>query len=255
MALHSSQPGRAFVVSIHDVHPGTQETIEQILAQLLADGVRSCSLLVVPDFHKTAPMHQHPQFIDWLQRQAASGHEIVLHGYAHLRSRRKRESPLTRWITQTYTTGEGEFYDISFESAIRKITHGLGMLRDAGVSPSGFIAPAWLLSTAAQEALRSVGMLYTTTLRTVVHLPTQSKAVSQSLVYSVRNAWRRQVSLAWNASLFRREKNNPLLRMGIHPVDFRHEAIWNQIRQLTQAAARDRVSMTYRGWVQDHFRQ
>jgi hypothetical protein len=57
---------------------------------------------------------------------------------------------------------------------------------------------------------------------------------SQSLVYSVRSGWRRVSSLAWNRSLFRRLTTNPLLRLGIHPPDIDHRAIWKQIAEIVK---------------------
>ena len=43
------------------------------------------------------------------------------------------------------------------------------------------------------------------------------------------SGWRRAVSRAWNAGLLRFLKNNPLLRLSIHPPDYSHPAIWRQI--------------------------
>ena len=72
---------------------------------------------------------------------------------------------------------------------------------------------------------------------------------SQSLVWSVRSAWRRQASRAWNALLFRRLAAHPLLRISIHPVDLRHAQIWRQIRLLITRALAEREPLTYHAWL------
>jgi uncharacterized protein len=94
-------------------------------------------------------------------------------------------------------------------------------------------------------------MSYTTTLRTVRGFASGRNFHSQSLVYSVRSRWRRVMSLAWNRSLFLRLTTNPLLRLGIHPPDIAHGAIWRQIGKIIDEALRDRQVMTYLDWIRD----
>jgi hypothetical protein len=72
---------------------------------------------------------------------------------------------------------------------------------------------------------------------------------SQSLVYSPRSAWRRKVSLAWNAFLAARLRKNPLARLGLHPPDWKHEAIKTQALRLARELAADRRVIRYRDWV------
>jgi uncharacterized protein len=75
------------------------------------------------------------------------------------------------------------------------------------------------------------------------------KFAARSIVYSVRSHWRRGTSRAWNATLFRFLKGNPLLRMSIHPPDYFHPAIWRQIVNLVDAMIKSRTATTYQGWV------
>ena len=121
--------------------------------------------------------------------------------------------------------------------------------RQLGITPSGFIAPAWLLSSEAEDALRELKCEYTTRLGDVLDLRTGRRFPAQSLVWSTRSAWRRQMSLAWNAFLFRRLVSSPLLRISIHPVDLKHAAIWQQIRELVTRALADREPLTYLAWL------
>jgi predicted deacetylase len=121
------------------------------------------------------------------------------------------------------------------------------------VPPVGFIAPAWLLGEAAARAVRGAGFRYTTRLGTVEEfLPNEDLQVtrSQSLVWSCRNAWRRQISRLWNATLARRLHGNSLVRVGLHPPDLQHAAIWEQVRELIGAALREgRTPATYAEFI------
>lgn len=247
--FHAGEPPRRGVtISIHDVSPITWETTRDILARLEALGGRHFALLVVPNHHYRGHFLDHPEFCAWLRERAALGDEIVVHGYYHQREPHGGEGLLASLTTRFYTAGEGEFYDIGGAQALRLVSTALGEFRTAGLRPTGFIAPAWLLSAPGEAALRKLGLDYTTRL-TTLHDLQGSDYPSQSLVWSVRSLWRRVVSRLWNASLARRLRGNPFLRIGIHPVDFQHKRIWRQIEHLTQRALADRTPVTYQEWV------
>lgn len=254
-----------FVLSIHDVSPLTRNRVEMMLADLERVGVGRTSLLVIPNHHHKAPMGEDPEFCQWLRDRAAAGHEMVLHGYYHLRGRveaasgrlpgeKRPEVASTmamrdRLITEVYTAGEGEFYDLSEGEAFVRLERGLADFCQAGLTPRGFIAPAWLLGPEAERAVKKAGLAYTTRLKSFKDLESGREDASQSLVWSVRAGWRRTVSLAWNALLVRRLRGNPLLRMGLHPPDWDHPAIRRQILRLAAAALAGREVMTYDEWL------
>lgn len=243
---------RALVVSIHDVAPGTREKTARILVHLARHRVEVCSLLVVPDYHHEGRSLADPDFRAWLQELQASGHEIVIHGFFHQRARRVKEDARTRFVTRIYTADEGEFYDLGYDEARRLIDEARQEFESHGFQTHGFIAPAWLLGCEAERAAIDAGMSYTTTLRTVKDFARGRTIPSQSLVYSSRNGWRRTMSLAWNRSLFRRLAPNPLLRLGLHPPDLDHPAVWEQITALIDEAVRIRQPATYQSWLRDH---
>jgi predicted deacetylase len=237
---------RALVVSLHDVSPLTRERCAQIVAEL---GVPRLSLLVIPNHHGRGHVLDDAVLCDWLRARAVEGHEIVTHGYFHQRARREKETLVQRITTRVYTADEGEFYDLDRVGASALIARASDELHRAQLHPHGFIAPAWLLSAEGEEALRELGCEYTTRLRTVSDLRTGRIFPAQSLCWSVRAAWRRALSIVWNAALYRRLENAPLLRIAVHPVDIEHPAIWAQIRRLIAAALRTREAMTYHEWV------
>lgn len=242
-------PGRAIVVSIHDVSPRTRPACERILAELATLGVGATSLLVIPDHHRRGHFLKDAAFCEWLRAATERGHEAVLHGYFHQRTRREGETPVAKAMTRFYTADEGEFYDIDRASARSLVEKGRDEFRSIGLDPTGFIAPAWLLGAEADAVLRELGFEYTTLLGSVVDFKNDRVHRSQSLVWSVRSGWRRVVSRMWNAFLFRRLAANPLMRFSIHPVDIEHPAMWRQIRALILRALSDRKALTYHAWV------
>ena len=237
------------VVSVHDVAPSTRPIITQIMVELARQGVRSCSLLVVPDYHRQGPSMQDRQFVAWLRELETAGHEIVIHGYFHERSRRGDESLFEKFVTQIYTNGEGEFYDLRYGEALRRIKTAREEFWTNGLKPRGFVAPAWLLSPAAERAAHDAEMEYTTRLRTVLDLRSRETFAARSIVYSVRNSWRRATSLLWNAALARVLAQNPLLRVSIHPADYSHPIVWRQIVDLIKTANGSRTVTTYQDWI------
>lgn len=238
-----------FVVSIHDVSPHTWDRVRRMREDLASWGVAAVSHLVVSDHHRRGFFADHPEFCAWIRDQVSAGDEAVVHGFYHERPRGGPGGLLERWITESYTAGEGEFFDLSETEA----SHRSGAARDAfracGLNPTGFIAPAWLLGASAALGVKKAGFDYTTRLGTVDDWKAGISYGSQSLVYSVRAHWRRVVSLAWNETLALRLRFCPLIRLGLHPPDWDHPAIRNHARRcITQAlAARD--AMTYEQWL------
>lgn len=239
------------VVSIHDIAPSTQTIVDKMISSLARRGIRFCSLLVVPDYHREGASMQDDKFVSWLHNLDAAGHEIVIHGYFHERLPRENETIRDKFVTRIYTQNEGEFYDLNYEDALERIQTARNEFALAGLHPSGFVAPAWLLNQEGQRAARDAGLEYTTRLRTVCDLRSGEDFSAQSLVYSVRNSWRRTVSLGWNAMMSRLLKNQPLLRLSLHPLDYSYPAIWQQIVDLIREMEQDRTSTTYQDWIGD----
>ena len=237
------------VVSLHDVAPSTRNVSERILSELAERGIRHCSLLVVPDYHHQGASMQDREFVSWLRNLESTGHEIVIHGFFHERPKREHESLFEKFVTRFYTQGEGEFFDIGYNEALQRIKSARDEFQAAGLKPRGFVAPAWLLSSEAERAARDAEMEYTTRLGTLRDLRSGETFSARSLVYSVRTGWRRTTSLAWNAALARLIKDQPLVRLGIHPPDFSHPTIWRQIVDLIGEMAPVRTPTTYQNWI------
>jgi hypothetical protein len=239
----------SLVVSIHDVAPANRKLVDELIAALTHRGVRACSLLVVPDYHHQGLATKDRQFVSWLRELESVGNEIVIHGYFHERPRRVNETVSDKFLTRFYTADEGEFYDLGYGEALRRITTARDEFRANGLKPRGFVAPAWLLSAEAQRAARDAEFEYTTRLQTVHDLRSGERFFARSIVYSVRRAWRRGASRAWNAALFRLLKRSPLLRISVHLPDYSHRAIWRQVVNFIDATTGSRTATTYKDWI------
>jgi predicted deacetylase len=248
-ALSAKADRAALVVSIHDVSPATQNRVEEIRAELAHHGVAVCSLLVVPNYHYGGCFTEDQPFVRWLQELEAKGSEIVIHGYFHQRPRRHRENAAEKFFTRLYTKDEGEFYDLEYDEAFRRITQAREEFAAAGLTPRGFIAPAWLLGMTAERAAADAEMEYTTRLAHVRDLRSGENYSARTLAYSVRSSWRRTTSLAWNNLLAHQLAEAPLARVSIHPPDRDHPEIWRQILRLTDRLMENRTATTYRDWI------
>ena len=249
VATTTTMAGRSLVVSLHDVAPATWDVTRKIIAELKQHGIRVCSLLVVPDYHHTGSSLQNSPFASWLRELQTDGHEIVIHGYFHERPRTVGESLVNQFLTRIYTQDEGEFFDLGYDEARRRISLAREEFAEAGLKPHGFVAPAWLLGPEAERAARDAGMEYTTRLGSVRDLLSGDTFHARSLVYSVRNAWRRQASLCWNAMVALLAPRGSLVRLSVHPVDYTHAVIWNQICRFVTGMRSERIPTTYHEWI------
>ncbi len=241
---------RALVVSLHDVSPATLAECRVIMQDLAQAGIDRVSLLVIPDHHRRCPISSDEAFLNQLADWQTAGHEIVQHGYYHMRAPRREESIRQRAITRIYTAGEGEFYDLTYERASELLAQGRQALAAGNFEPVGFIAPAWLLGGKAERAVRDAGFAYTTRLGSVLRFSGNYCHRSQSLVYSVRSNWRVLTSLVWNNLLAASLTGNQLVRLGLHPPDWRHATVRRQALAKAENFAAKRTVTTYADWVQ-----
>jgi len=248
-ALSAEAERAALVVSIHDVAPSTQTRVAEIISELAHRGVAVSSLLVVPNYHRRGCSTDDRGFVRWLQDLETKGHEIVIHGYFHERPRRDEESVSQKLFTRFYTKDEGEFYDLDYDEAFRRITQARQEFTGAGLTPRGFIAPAWLLGPSGERAATDAELEYTTRLTAVRDLRSGENYPARTLAYSVRSGWRRTASLAWNNLLAHQLAEAPLARVSIHPPDRDHTEVWRQALRLTERLLANRNATTYRDWI------
>jgi|BarGraIncu00222A_1022003.scaffolds.fasta_scaffold50303_2 predicted deacetylase len=243
MSSATASPDRFVCVVLHDVAPSTRSACIRTLKAIADVATVPLTLLAVPSYHGETPSSE---FDAWLGQRRLRGDELALHGYTH-----RDDLPPKGWLDglrrRHYTRGEGEFWALPEAEARKRVDAGIAWFRANDWPLHGFVAPAWLLGPQAWPALE--GFEYTATLRHIVRLPGRERVTSQSVVYSTSSAWRRRMSLLWNAVVARKERGNPLLRIELHPRDADFTAVRRSWQKILERALRDRRASTVADFV------
>ena len=238
-------------VSIHDVSPAWRDEVELALEAAHAHGVKP-ALLVVPDFHGRASLAEDPGYCDRLRELQADGHEIYLHGYYHQarswdagRSADGGNATVARarhaFAQKVVSGGEAEFSDVSREEALHRLDEGERMLRDAGLSIRGFVAPAWSMPAWVHELLAERGYVFTEDHTRVYDPATKRSRASVVLNYASRTPGRLLSSVAW-CRIARPARRLLPARIAIHPADMNYALLRSEIASLLAWAKGDFVS-------------
>jgi len=179
-------------VSIHDVAPATWDDCMGLARVVREVADIPLTWLVVPRYHRSggslAAMEAQ------LGQALARGDELALHGYTHLDTETPGGGMGTRFLRQVYSRREGEFSALTAAAAQHRIELGLDWFAERGWPVSGFVAPAWLLSDGARQALQAFLFEYTTTYTRFHLLPQGPALFSPALVYAARNRTGRALS-------------------------------------------------------------
>ncbi|MEW6235433.1 MAG: polysaccharide deacetylase family protein [Candidatus Omnitrophota bacterium] len=246
MTLPSDE--RSLIVSFHDLAPHSRELCQTFLDRLRPMGVKEVSLLVTPDWYGKENLAEHPSFITWLKALQAQGHEIVLHGLTHTVDR-VRGGLIAQCVGRCYTAREGEFYQLDYEKAKRRMTLGMDIFRQAGLSSAGFVAPAWLLSEGSRRAAQELGFAYTTYWGRLELLQEDKIFAAPVIAFSSRSGWRRLASRLWHFYWFRKNRDAAILRLAVHPSDLIYPAIESTIYETVRRALTARRPITYGGLI------
>ncbi len=213
---------RSLMLVLHDVAPETWPDYAPFVEAVDALGSVPVCWLVVPDFHRRNPLDAHPAFRRMLDGRLARGDELILHGCYHA-----DEAPAPRtprdWFMRRVFTHEGEFYPLDRQESAWRLQQGIALFERNRWPLHGFVAPAWLLGPGARQALAATGLTYTSDPGHFFLLPDYTRVDAPGLVWSARSAWRRGVSRLVSERLLDRYRQAPVLRLGLHPVDMRHE--------------------------------
>ncbi|MGZ9057663.1 MAG: DUF2334 domain-containing protein [Burkholderiaceae bacterium] len=229
-------------MSLHDVAPATWRYCRNVLDAVQEVADIPLTLLVVPAYHGQCSAQ--PEFERAISQQQSLGHELALHGYFHVDPH--MPSGIVDWVRRRiYTAGEGEFCALSEDEARERLTLGSRWFAANGWMMAGFVAPAWLLGAGAWRALRArYGLQYTSTLTRLIALPEGQAIRAPCLTYSVRSAWRRPTSIAWNTLLSQVTRSSQVLRLGLHPHDAESSAVRRSWQRLLKIALSDRTAVT-----------
>jgi predicted deacetylase len=239
------KPKAWLVVSLHDVHPGSLSRIRAQRKTLEMLGVTKFSLLAVPWWHGGITLDSARECSEWLRRRADAGDAVVQHGWRH--DCRDLPAGKGEWFWRNlYTSNECEFLSLTREQAAQRIEAGRKVFAAAGLGVAkGFIAPAWLLGSAAREAVTRAGFRYTVGVDTINALDGSGRTWGgRSLCWSARSWWRRLLSVPWNQALLRKRLaavsrnavgEPEVVRVSLHPSDFQHAALRSNILNTVSA--------------------
>ncbi|KFX28618.1 DUF2334 domain-containing protein [Ralstonia solanacearum] len=240
---------RYLVIAMHDVTPANWPACSVLLSALDEVYPVPKSLLVIPNFHRGPTARSSERFCRVMTERLEQGDELILHGYAHL-----DEQPPGGFVDQLirthYTAGEGEFSVMPLDAARRRLEAGVAWFAANGWPLHGFVAPAWLMSEATWQALDTLPLRYTTTLRHFYLLHPGRSMVAPCLTYSVQTGPRRLASRYYVHWLARHHAHAPLLRLGLHPADAAYPDVIRHWQDLLAACLETRVPVTKNGFAQ-----
>ncbi|MDF2698281.1 MAG: hypothetical protein K0S65_6664, partial [Labilithrix sp.] len=138
------------------------------------------------------------------------------------------------------SASEAEFSDVSREEAIARLDAGEKVLRDAGLTIRGFVAPAWSMPGWVLSLLGERGYHFTEDhLR--IHDPARRLSrPSVVLNYASRTPGRLLSSVAW-CRLARPARRVLPARIAIHPADMRYALLRSEVASLLNWASGDFV--------------
>lgn len=240
---------KAVCLVLHDVAPSTWADYQPFVEAVDALGDVPMTWLVVPDFHRHDALDANPAFRRVLDARVARGDELALHGYYHDDQEPLPNNPRD-WFMRRVYTHEGEFYRLSREAALNRLHAGLEMFQRYDWPVQGFVAPAWLMSEGARQALRELPLSYTSDPQHLYRLPDFSAIAAPGLVWSARSAWRRGLSKILSEQREQRWREASVIRLGLHPVDMRHRFsrdYW--LHTLQRLLAEGRMPLTKIDWL------
>lgn len=224
--------------SIHDVSPRFGPQVDALYDRLsgLLGGPK-LAMLVVPDYEDGAALAGNPVFAAKLRGWADAGVEMFLHGWCH------RDDAKVRGFMQKHmTAGAGEFAQLTRDEANRRLTDGRKVVEDAiGRPVAGFIAPAWLYSNEAKQALTDQRFaLAEDHMRVWSPVSGKTLATRPVITWASRSKGRVLSSLAVAAAARAAPWALPQARIAVHPGD------------TTVPALLDSIDATYAKFVRTH---
>ena len=228
---------RRLLASIHDVSPYHADRLERLVPIVeRAVGPGRYAMLVVPDFHRSGSLGNHPGFARKLRAWADAGCEMFLHGFTHLDdcTHASRSAQLK---AQRLTAGEGEFLGLSHDEATRKLADGRMLLEDIiGRPVAGFIAPAWLYGTESLKAVADQGFALAEDHFRVWN-PRSGEVLARGpvITYASRSTPRLVSSILWSRLATIALSRARTVRFAVHPHDTDSPSLMHEIERALRA--------------------
>jgi predicted deacetylase len=231
-------------VSIHDVSPAWSDEVDDALRLCHEYGIRP-ALLAVPNFHGRAPLLERPDYCARLRALQAEGHEIFLHGFYHRSADRYDAATRSGRIAWTFaqrvaSSGEAEMMDISADAGQARIDEGERVLREAGLTIDGFVAPAWSMPPWLLPCLGDRGYRFTEDHLRIYDPRARRSRPSLVLNWATRSPGRLLSTVAFCRAARPARALFPT-RIAIHPGDMRFRLVRYEVASALRWARDDIV--------------
>ena len=206
---------KRIAVALHDVEPRGYERCVEIRDWLQARGVDRATLLVVPAPRLHPFDRMSPDLADWLRSRVAAGDAVAQHGLRHLRTH--RVGPLATARARAAGGRAAEFAGLDGDATAEALDIGLRLMRQAGLPPRGFVAPAYFYTRALRRALPRRFSWWSDLWR--VH-GRNGPVSAPALCLGSSTAFKRASSPGLARA--RAVLSGGVLRLDVHPADFDH---------------------------------
>ena len=234
------------LAAIHDVSPRFESEVDQ-LVDCFTNHLNShrFAMLVVPDYWGDAPLAENPAYQSKLRRWADLGVEIFVHGWFHRDA--STHDGAARLKAGLMTAGEGEFLGLSHTESLRRMRDGRALIEHITGHPiAGFVAPAWLYSLGAREALSKGGFALAEDHWRVWN-PQSNQTLTKGpvITWASRSRTRRISSYAVAGLARATLHGQDVVRVAAHPGDTRVPRIMASIRATLDSFTRRRPAGRY----------
>jgi predicted deacetylase len=233
-------PRRQLVVAIHDVAPEFIDEIRFLVAALDRTGVTPRVFKVIPEH-----LPDSPDLVKLLIDEQQRGSEIVLHGFSHRIDGHLR-GPLWRQLrAAVFAPRAAEFLSLTPAEAERRVNDGRDILWRAGLSVSGFCAPAWLATPELRPILRRAGFRYDLAMTGVADLKTNRRIRTDWIGYMGAGPLQERLVAVAGAINRTAAPLFQVLKVFLHPQQAPESAACRRILDLIPVLMPDRRVTTY----------
>ncbi len=248
MKSSDGRRGKA-LLAIHDVTPRWTREILDILTDLKERSIPAINLAVVPRFHRRDDWRDAPALRTAILKPGRGLRtEVLLHGCYHLRVGENARLPWRRRLRSwLQSASEDEFYGLDPAEAGRRLDLGRKVLGEAfTVRTAGFIPPAWGMSRGLVEACRRGGLSYAEDQVFIYEARTGARVFSPLIAFATRSAVREGLARAWARTVPRLAGTRRLLRLALHPSDYRSPGTRRLALRTIEVLSRDFDWLLYR---------
>lgn len=236
-----SVPARPhLLVSLHDCSPLTLADCREVVELARTAGIpaRALTVLVVPFHEQRVSLADDGATRAFLAELAEGGATLVAHGYTHRMAPPARVRTPWRWFaTRVFARDQGELALCDHDEADRRLAEAEAIFARAALATTGFVPPAWLLSTGAADAVAARGFAFVERMGGLA-VPGAPRPLARRLIGWGSLTWVEAIATSAYAWL---QARRPVAdtRVAIHPPDVRRAATRRSLaRTLARLAAR-----------------